>query len=192
MCAVKSVAVALSGGVDSAVAAHLLKQRGLEVVGVFMQNWDLNANGGDSGVRRDVKSGLRFGNIDGDGKELSQEQAQGQLNYNVRNSNHQAYYGSFSGNPSDGGECHVMRDLKDAEFAANQIGIHFKFVSFVKDYWNHVFVYMMKWGEWYGNIFQSYKSEDKLWWILSCPSVKSNLKNLKWDTSNCIFFAKAG
>jgi len=42
----KRIAVAMSGGVDSSVAAYLLKNQGLDPLGISMQVWDYRNNGG--------------------------------------------------------------------------------------------------------------------------------------------------
>jgi predicted PP-loop superfamily ATPase len=42
-----SIAVAMSGGIDSSVAALILKDQGYDCVGVFMTNWDTSDEAGD-------------------------------------------------------------------------------------------------------------------------------------------------
>lgn len=52
---IRNVVVGISGGVDSAVSAHLLKERGYNVLGVFMRNWDEHDEAGRCSGEQDLK-----------------------------------------------------------------------------------------------------------------------------------------
>ena len=49
------IIVGISGGVDSAVAALLLKRQGHEVTGLFMKNWEEDDSAGHCGAEEDLK-----------------------------------------------------------------------------------------------------------------------------------------
>lgn len=50
----KHIVVGLSGGVDSSVAAFLLKKEGFQITGVFMQNWEAEADDPHCSAKQDL------------------------------------------------------------------------------------------------------------------------------------------
>ncbi|CAH0551031.1 unnamed protein product [Brassicogethes aeneus] len=87
MLKIRKVVVGISGGVDSAVTALLLKQKGYDVQGVFMQNWDI---------------------------------------------------------ADEKGSCSTSKDYRDASIVCDKLKINLHPVNYVKEYWNEVFINLIK------------------------------------------------
>lgn len=58
----KTVVVGLSGGVDSSVAAYLLKKQGYNVIGLFMLNWEETDENGNCTAEQDFEDVKRVAN----------------------------------------------------------------------------------------------------------------------------------
>ena len=56
------ILVAMSGGIDSTVAAMLLHEQGYEVVGITMKTWDYANSGGN---KKEIMFGINRCNLNG-------------------------------------------------------------------------------------------------------------------------------
>jgi tRNA-specific 2-thiouridylase len=113
----KTVFCAMSGGVDSSVAAALLKKRGFNVIGVFMRNWHPNSAPPALDLRQS--------------KNAHSNNSYSEHSDNIRR------FGLYS-------SCPWEEDQKSARVAASAIGIPFYTWDFSNEYKERVVDYMVR------------------------------------------------
>ena len=111
------IVVGVSGGVDSSVAAMLLRDEGLDVTGLFMQNWSDDAQDSASAAR-------------GRTPEAADAQDGTSSTEGTR---------SLAG--SDG--CRAEDDRRDAVAVCGTLGLPIRFRDFSHEYWDGVFTHFL-------------------------------------------------
>ena len=108
------IVVGVSGGVDSSVAALLLRQQGFDVTGLFMQNW------ADDGMPENASC-------------ISGTPA-------IRGGRTPKATASQDGaSVSRAGDCRAEDDRRDAVAVCGTLGVPIRFRDFSREYWDSVF-----------------------------------------------------
>lgn len=130
------VAVALSGGVDSALTALMLKHADHDVIGVHMHNWDAKEEGFDDGRDRVSSADMHGVGVNAATWQTGEDKADGVTTGGI-GGQHQQQQQQKRQQVRPKRVC-SERDTRDAATVARQLGIPFHEVDFVRQYWDEV------------------------------------------------------